>query len=162
MQGLNARWMRILGYAGLIPFLGLAALAWLNHGSDLATMFARFNFIYALCIVSFLGAVHWGIALGFSKSHEAIYLAGHSQAEFETRAFVWGVVPSLLAWLVGAFAPADYALALLALVLIGVWWMDRRILLPLKAFPEYLRLRNHLTLGAVLGLALTAMASQMV
>ncbi|HEX4918897.1 MAG TPA: DUF3429 domain-containing protein [Limnobacter sp.] len=162
MKTLNTRWMRILGYAGLVPFLGLAGLAALFQGSDLASMFAQYNFVYALCIVSFLGAVHWGIALGLSKRSEAIYLAGQTPAEFETRAFVWGVVPSLLAWLIGAFAPADYTLYMLATVLLVVWWVDRWMLVPLKAFEEYLRLRNHLTLGAVLGLLLTASVAQMV
>ena len=151
-----------MGYAGLVPFLGLAGLAVVYRNTDLASMFAQFNFVYALCIISFLGAVHWGIALGFSKRSEAVYLAGHSPAEFETRAFVWGVVPALLAWLIGVFAPADYALYMLALVLALVWWTDRRMLGPLKAFEEYLSLRNHLTLGAVLGLLLTASVAQMV
>ena len=52
--------IQTLGYGGLIPFVGLAALLWLVDrplqpwvGAGLAA--------YAALIVSFLGGVHWGI-----------------------------------------------------------------------------------------------------
>lgn len=153
---LTSRWMRGLGYGGLVPFLGLAGLTTFASGSELAGQIAQINLIYGICIVSFLGAVHWGLAIAAPRFGQPAYLAGASVAEFETRCFVWGVTPALLAWLVGAFAPADLALWLLAAVLVVVWWADRALLAPLKAFSDYLRLRNHLTLGALVGLLLTA------
>jgi drug/metabolite transporter (DMT)-like permease len=103
-----------------------------------------------------LGAVHWGLAISLSSQDQATYLAGLDQAEFETRSFIWGVTPSLLAWLAGAFSPPQFTLWILALILVLVWLVDQRFLKPMKAFDAYLRLRNHLTLGAILGLLVTA------
>jgi hypothetical protein len=149
-------WMAWLGYAGLLPFLGLAALTGIYEGTEQAREFAQYNLIYGICIVSFLGAVHWGLAIALNSNESPSYLAGLSQAEFETRSFVWGVTPSLLAWLAGAFTPLAITLWLLPCMLILVWFVDRRFLEPMKAFSAYLRLRNHLTVGAVLGLGVTA------
>lgn len=147
--------MNLLGYGGLIPFLGLAVLTGIYSGTSTGTSLARCNLIYALCIVSFLGAVHWGLAI--STGHkEQLAEAGLSQAEFETRSYIWGVVPSLLAWVAGSFSPEQHALWILALILAVVWWVDQRLLKPMKAFEKYLRLRNHLTAGAIAGLLITA------
>jgi hypothetical protein len=153
---LKTHWMNVLGYAGLIPFLGLAALTGIYSGTEIAERFANYNLIYALCIVSFLGAVHWGLAISLSSQDQPVYLAGLDQSEFETRSFIWGVTPSLLAWLAGAFSPPESTLWILALILALVWMVDQRFLKPMKAFDAYLRLRNHLTLGAIVGLLVTA------
>lgn len=156
MEQTPSRWMDILGYAGLIPFLGLAVLTALHHGTEAGADYAHFNLLYALCIISFLGAVHWGLALMQSNLQHPTYLAGMTPAEFETRSFVWGVTPSLLAWIAAAFSPPEATLWVLALILAVVWLADQAMLKPLKAFRRYLRLRNHLTIGAMLGLVLTA------
>ena len=148
--------MNTLGYAGLIPFLGLAILTGLYSGTETASTLAQYNLIYALCIVSFLGAVHWGLAISLNNTEQAVYLAGMDQAEFETRSFIWGVTPSLLAWVAGAFSPPGTTLWILALILAFVWLVDQRFLKPMKAFDSYLKLRNHLTLGAIVGLLITA------
>lgn len=155
-RALKTHWMNTLGYAGLIPFLGLAVFTGIYSGTETASYLAKINLIYALCIISFLGAVHWGIAIAVSQSEQPIYLAGLDPAEFETRSFIWGVTPSLLAWLAGAFSPAQHTLWILALILALVWLVDQRLLKPMKAFDSYLKLRNHLTLGAILGLLITA------
>jgi hypothetical protein len=69
-----------LGYAGLIPFVAGAALAWqLPHESRPFAAVALSA--YAAVIVSFLGGIHWGI--GFRDGRPWL--------------FVWGVVPSLVA-----------------------------------------------------------------
>ncbi len=149
-------WMKCLGYAGLLPFLGLAVMTGLYEGTEQSKDFAQYNLIYGICIVSFLGAVHWGLAIAMNSHENPSYLAGLSQAEFETRSFIWGVTPSLLAWLAGAFTPLNITLWLLALILLLVWLVDQRFLKPMKAFSSYLQLRNHLTAGAVLGLGATA------
>lgn len=155
-QVLKTHWMSTLGYAGLIPFLGLAVLTGLYSGTETGHELAQYNLIYALCIVSFLGAVHWGLAMAIGNQDTATYLAGMDLAEFETRSFVWGVTPSLLAWLVGAFAPFQMSFWLIALILALVWWVDKRMLEPMKSLDRYLTLRNHLTLGAIVGLLTTA------
>ena len=155
-QVLKTHWMNTLGYAGLIPFLGLAILTGVYSGTDTASTLAEYNLIYALCIVSFLGAVHWGLAIALSSQTTPAYLAGVDQADFEARSFIWGVTPSLLAWLASAFAPTQLALWILTFILLLVWFVDRYFLKPMKAFDHYLKLRTRLTVGAVLGLGLTA------
>lgn len=155
-QVLKTHWMNTLGYAGLIPFIGLAILTGIYSGTETASRLAQYNLIYALCIVSFLGAVHWGLAISLSNNEQPVYLAGLDQAEFETRSFIWGVTPSLLAWVAGAFSPPGTTLWILALILALVWVVDQRFLRPMKAFDSYLKLRNHLTLGAIVGLLITA------
>lgn len=156
-QALRTHWMHTLGYGGLIPFLGLAALTGVYSGTDTAAVLARYNLVYALCIVSFLGAVHWGLAISLGASaQKPEFLGEMDQAQFETRSFAWGVTPSLLAWVVGAFSPAQHTLWILAVVLAFVWLVDQRLLEPMKVFDSYLKLRNHLTAGAILGLLVTA------
>lgn len=161
-KGLKTRWMEVLGYAGLIPFLGLGILSVVNRDTDLASMFGQWNLLYGATIVSFLGAVHWGIVLTQASADQATYLAGRSDAGHEAFSFVWGVTPSLIAWLIVAFAPADWSLWLMALTLWLVWIVDRKALAPLKAFDDYLRLRTHLTVGASIGLLVTAASATLV
>ena len=154
---LKTNWMNVLGYAGLIPFLGFAALVALCDDTDMATTLANYNLLYGLAIISFLGAVHWGLAIALSHHHEApVYLAGIDQEAFETRSFIWGVTPSLLAWLASAFASTQLALWILTFVLLLVWFVDRHFLKPMRVFDHDLKLRTHLTLGAALGLGVTA------
>ncbi len=90
----------ILGIAGLIPFLGFAALS--VHGSDAAfgavglsprTMLSA----YGAVIASFLGGIRWGAA--------AARNAGNAD-------YLIAVVPSLLAWAALA-VPAPWDLRML-------------------------------------------------
>lgn len=155
-SALKTNWMDVLGYAGLIPFLGFAALTALNDDMDMARTLATYNLLYGLAVISFLGAVHWGLAIALCSQTTPVYLAGVDQAGFEARSFIWGVTPSLLAWLASAFSPTQQALWILTFVLLLVWFVDRYYLKPMKAFEHYLRLRTRLTVGAVLGLGLTA------
>ena len=153
---LKTNWMERLGYAGLIPFLALAALTALCGDAAMAARLAEYNLLYGVAIVSFLGAVHWGLVVGLSVQENPACLAGVDQAKFETRSLIWGVTPALLAWLVGALVPTQLALWMLAFVLLLVWYFDRYLLKPMGVFERYLKLRNHLTLGAAIGLGLTA------
>jgi hypothetical protein len=74
---------RAIGYAGLIPFISLSAMALLwrdiHHSAILFSLLA-----YGATIISFLGAIHWGLAM-----HEE---------QPDRIAIIWGVIPSLLAW----------------------------------------------------------------
>lgn len=125
-----------LGLAGLLPFLATAVLSWTAPGewADIA-LFALSA--YGAVILSFLGAVHWGLALR----------APDAEAAATAPRLGLGVVPSLLAW--GALLlPAGPDLLVLALGILGTAGVEtlaaRRGLLP----PDYLRLRWVLSLGA--------------
>jgi hypothetical protein len=135
-----------LGYAGLAPFVLLAALMWLVD-SELLPFVAIALGGYAAAIVSFLGGVHWGI--GFMK----LQSDSVSAPRFH---FVWGVVPSLIAWL-ALMMPAYAALPLLGLVLVACYAVDR------KSYPEsgltpWLPMRLRLTVVAALSCVLGAAA----
>lgn len=109
--------IRTLGHAGLIPFVLLAALLWLvNVG--LQAWVAIALAAYAALIVSFLGGIHWGIG----------WLAGrHASAHHAQRNhFLWGIVPSLLAW-PGLLMPAFAGLAWLGFLLILCYLADRSL-----------------------------------
>ena len=131
-----------LGYAGLIPFVLLAALMWLVDAELLPFVSIALGG-YAAAIVSFLGGVHWGI--GFTK--------GDAAPRFH---FVWGVVPSLFAW-VALMLPAYAALPLLGLVVVACYLVDRKTY-PAAGLAEWLALRLRLTVVATLSCVLGAAA----
>lgn len=142
MQAHTLRLFWMLGLSGLLPFVA-AALALLlapDHWSG----FARGALIaYGAVILSFLGAVHWGLALR----------APATEAWATPWRLVLGVVPSLIAWAAMLLFEAP-SLLLLAGGILGTaaveQWATGRGLVP--AF--YMRLRWVLSLGAALCLVL--------
>ena len=139
-----------LGYAGLLPFVGLAGLMWLVR-ADRLPLVATALVAYAGVIVSFLGGIHWG--LGFMHAG-----GGHAPTPSVSRRFhfVWGIVPSLLAWL-ALMLPALVALTSLSLTLLVCYAVDRHTY-PALGLSHWLRLRLHLTLVATLSCMLGAAA----
>ncbi len=131
-----------LGYAGLIPFLLLTSLMWLVD-SELLPFVSLALGGYAAVIVSFLGGVHWGI--GFMK--------GPTAPRFH---YIWGVVPSLLAWL-ALMMPIYAALPLLAIVLVACYVVDSKTY-PAAGLGNQLPMRLRLTLVATLSCLLGAAA----
>ena len=131
-----------LGYAGLVPFVLLTGLMWLVD-TELLPFVSIALGAYAATIVSFLGGVHWGI--GFMK--------GESASGFH---FVWGVTPSLLAWL-ALVLPAYAALPLLGLVLVACYMVDRKTY-PTAGIRQWLPMRLRLTVVAMLSCVLSAAA----
>jgi hypothetical protein len=138
---------RLLGYAGLLPFAAAAGLALLGppswRGPALAALAA-----YGAVILSFLGAVHWGLALR----------APAAEAPAAWPRYGLGVLPALVAW-VSLLLPARPGLALLAVSVLAVAALEtaaaRRGFVP----RGYLELRWHLSLGAGACLALGALAA---
>jgi hypothetical protein len=133
---------RLLAPAGLIPFIGLAALAWGGAGWAPAALAA-----YGATILAFLGAVHWGLAL---------------RAPPEEQGAAWprlglGVMPALLGWAALLLPPAG-GLLLLAIGLLATAAVETRAArLRLVPLP-YLRLRWLLSAGAATGLVVGALA----
>ena len=75
---------RLLGFGGLIPFVGLALASWIAPPAYQPEL-VRSLVAYAATIASFVGALHWGAAM-------------HRSDLNTTAALAWGVVPSLVAW----------------------------------------------------------------
>ncbi len=125
-------WANWLGAGGLIPFAVLALALWwpeLGHQAFISQALAS----YGATIASFLGAIHWGLAM---RDHPG---AGAGP-------YLWGVTPSLLAWLALLLPPAGGLLGLA--VLLGLC-----LLVDARRYPHYqlqawLPLRRRLTLVA--------------
>jgi hypothetical protein len=138
---------RLLGYAGLVPFAAGAAIAVFRPPASRDFALSALA-AYGAAILSFLGAVHWGLAL---------------RAPAAEAAAVWprlglGVAPSLVGW-VALLLPPRPGLLLLSAAVLAVAAVEtaavRRGLLP----PSYLRLRWRLSLGAGACLLLGALAA---
>ncbi len=131
-----------LGYAGLIPFAGLALLLWLLQGEPQVFVSVALS-AYAGLILSFLGGIHWGI--GWLQAGRRNGLGVH---------FLWGVMPSLLAW-PGVLMPPYAGLVWLGLVLIVCYLVDRRLFARAGLTP-WLTMRFRLTIVASLSCFLGA------
>lgn len=133
-----------LGYGGLVPFVaGVLGIAVLD--GDLQLFAARALRAYGAVILSFLGAVHWGLLLARPVSSAP-------------RRLLAGVLPALAGW-VALLLPERYGLALLV-VAFGAFWLYEHRVLGARLLPEpYLGLRRNLTLGvcALLTLGLVAL-----
>jgi Protein of unknown function (DUF3429) len=131
-----------LGYAGLLPFVFGAALIWIVRAEALPYVSASLA-AYAAVIVSFLGGIHWGFAFRRSEPPQSL--------------FVWGVVPSLVAW-VAVVMPAYAGLVLQGVMLIACYIVDRRVY-PAEGAAGWLTLRFRLTVVGALSCFLGAAGS---
>ncbi|MCK8516205.1 DUF3429 domain-containing protein [Methylonatrum kenyense] len=129
-----------LGLAGVLPFLLGAVWAWILGGGDTADWLLRAVAAYAAVILSFLGGVHWGLALRDPVADSSHYIVS--------------VVPSLLAWL-ALLLPLGPALAMLTICFVAQLVVD---LLRLKLPGWFRNLRALLTLLVVAALVLALLA----
>ena len=128
-----------LGYAGVLPFAACVLAIALLDGE--ARAFAvRALVAYGAVILSFLGAVHWGLLL---RQPDAT-----AQARL-----VIGVLPSLAGW-VALLLPDRYALALLVAAFGGFWLYEHRVVGTALLPSGYLDLRRYLSLAACASLTL--------
>ena len=124
--------VHLLGALALLPFVAGAIGAWVGDVATRAS-FAQALAAYAAVVVSFIGGIHWGF--------------GFRQATPTAPTFVWGVVPSIVAW--GAqLTPPHVALWSHATTLVVCWFVDRATY-PAAGAAAWLPLRARLTIGAV-------------
>lgn len=136
---------RTLGLAGLIPFVALTAA--LLSGIGPPTVVAHAQVAYAATIVSFIGALHWGLVMR----------DGSADGTVAWRTLGWGVLPSLLAWC-ALMLPAGQGLLLLAVVVPACLWMDVLLARALSLEAWFVRLRMLLSAVVTLCLLLSARA----
>ena len=144
----------LLGNLGLVPFFVLALLCWPWSGAAAFRMQLGLA-AYTAVILSFLGAVHWGLALanpGLNKTQS-------------WNAFGWGVTPALLGWLALLMLLFGVPAAIVFAFLIGDLLLVRAVdglLMKLYATPVaswYLSLRTRLTIAASLCLLIAAIGA---
>ncbi len=136
------RLARYLGFAGLIPFYATAIGAVLADDALLANLLLQTLLIYAAVIASFLGAVHWGLAM--------------AMPEPPGRIFALSVVPGLLGWaIVGVLSGPETmgaALVLFAALFAWLYSYDRKAVARGDAPPWYGTLRGPLTALVIVAL----------
>ena len=94
----------LLGFAGVLPFAALALALWILPAAQ-APLMARWLVGYGAIILTFVGALHWGVAMVHPEVPE----------RDRARLMLWSVIPSLVAWLALAL-PQLAGLALLAIM----------------------------------------------
>lgn len=134
-----------IGLAGLIPFVFIAGAICVGaslplHGAGAALV--RALIVYAAVILSFLGGVRWGVALGFDE-------------KAAKREFVIAVAPSLAGWF-AALCPPTTGLWVLCVAFVGLGAFDYASFAGGAAPDWYRRLRVGLTAVAALSLLLAA------
>jgi hypothetical protein len=126
----------LLGYGGLIPFIGGATLQVLSPDPRWLAMLSA----YGAVILSFVGALHWGYAVRDAARGESAWWG-----------YGWSVLPALAAW-VCLLLPDTTGVLLLAAGLVGCLVVDE-ILAPRMALPAWLLpLRRALTAGGAASL----------
>lgn len=127
-----------LGYLGLIPFLAGAGLALVGEPA-LRDLAIRAVLAYGAVIASFVGAIHWGLAL----THRGPQAPG---------LYLVSVLPALAAWLALLLTPRT-GLPLLIATFVALWLYERARLWA-SVFPDWFaQLRTRLSAVAVLTLA---------
>ncbi len=135
----------LLGFGGLLPFVGLALTAFVDRHHGI--VWADALVAYGAVILSFVGALHWGFAMALPAMPQAL----------RRNCFVWSVVPALLAWPAVMLEPAFGAPLLVAGFVAHIWQDHRlagRVVLP----DGYLPLRRQLSIVACVCLALGTFA----
>tara|TARA_B110000438_G_scaffold255693_1_gene262669 strand:- start:739 stop:1197 length:459 start_codon:yes stop_codon:yes gene_type:complete len=131
---------RLFGLAGLIPFWSLSFI--IIFTKDPINSYAlRALIAYGAIIISFLGGIHWGIAV------QSIEKATWSRMG-------WGVILSLLGWC-AIFIPYLYALALLITTMFVALVIDLKLVDNDNKRTWYRTLRIILSLGAITALLFT-------
>jgi hypothetical protein len=134
---------KLLGYAGLIPFIVFSLGTWVTLPLVDSPHFVLLA--YAAIILSFMGAIHWGVAMSRSSKTAQTQLG-------------LSVVPALIGWLALLVVPV-YGYLLLILCFSALFLADKS---ASKAglFPDwYLPMRMVLTTIVVLCLIVAAMAT---
>lgn len=165
-----------LGYGGVLPFLVLTVVILLgNNSMDIivflteAGVIKDSNFysqskplmslqtwmaIYAAIIISFIGAIHWGVVIALNNK-----LISSEKSQL----LIYSNVPALLAWF-SFLLPINITLLFLAVIILLTYFLDRLLLFKkLKSnvseelSQDFSRLRMHLSVTVSLLLFVTAL-----
>lgn len=135
-----------LGYGGLLPFVFLTLASGLDE--DHAPLLSNALYAYGAIILSFVGALHWGFAMSLRSLND------HQR----TAAFIWSVVPALLAW-PALLMPPLLAAPLLLAGFVANYLRDRHLDRQAELPAWYLPLRFRLSSVACVCLGIGAFAT---
>lgn len=121
-----------LGYGGLLPFVFLALAGIFEENN--APEWTHALHAYGAIILSFVGALHWGFAMSLPELGD----------KERSSAFVWSVVPALIAWPALLVAPV-VAVPLLISGFLANYLRDRHLSRYADLPVWYLPLRFRLT-----------------
>ena len=135
----------LLGFSGLVPFISLTIVPWvaLPYPEDPHKLLIA----YGAIILSFMGAIHWGIAMSVKTDLSSSQLG-------------LSVMPALLGWLAFMLPLVHgYSLLILSFIYLCIYdkYINKHGLLP----DWYLPMRIILTSVVVLCLAVAATAAVM-
>lgn len=136
---------RLLGTAGVVPFVALAVLTSVPGPYEVVGRFALVA--YGAIILSFVGALHWAFAMLLEA------LSGRAR----TWHLVWSVVPALIGW-VALLLPPVVSIILLLVGFGSQFIVDRQLAGRASLPAWYLPLRRGLTLTVSLTLLLALFA----
>ena len=129
----------LLGWGGVLPFVG-AALAKIFGGPVIDLYALSWGSAYAGVIITFIGAVHWGAAMGGIAVQ-------HPEHKKQIGHLIWSVLPALAVWPVMTLPP----LARLPFLIVGlliVWAADMLVTKRGHLPRWYMKLRHGLTVVA--------------
>lgn len=137
------------GAAGLLPFVVGAVLVWVLPYPWNAFALDVLLY-YGAVILSFLGAVHWGLAMAGAGAES------HGQESRDWARLGWSVAPALVAWVSLIMVPLVGALMQI-LAFTAVVFADARAVRLGLAPRWYPRLRRPLTAVVVISLGAAAL-----
>ena len=130
----NEKTAKILGYAGLIPFITISIGCWISlpYLSDAIQLLIN----YAAIILSFMGAIYWGVAIANINASADVQSNKH---------FIVSIIFALTAWL-SLLLPEVLALVILQVGFIVLIVYDLKVV-KLQGLPDwYMRMRKRLTI----------------
>jgi len=135
------------GVLGLVPFWALALAPWWTEGALVA---AGWSYLlnYAALILTFVGAIWWGIAVSLPQ----MALSAGKRSVL----FAWSLCPCLLAWFLLMTTPKAALLGMAGLLLLQLL-LDFTLLWRAQLIPRWFwSLRIALSVGAVPALIFAA------
>jgi hypothetical protein len=136
-----------LGAGGLLPFVVLTSALYALPDHTRPQLLFWLS-AYAAVVLSYVGALHWGIAMVHTQMRE----------QERTLSMAWSVVPALAGW-VSLLLPPRTGLLLMAATFAVHFAADFQLAQRFSLPGWYLRLRGGLTTVAVLCLLLAMVPS---
>lgn len=138
-----------LGLAGLIPFYACAVAAVALPGGQPQAYALTLLLAYGAIILSFLGGVHWGLAMAGFGAPSVLQPMDHPPKSMSWKRLGWSVAPSIAGWAAFFHPNAEVGLVILMAAFLATLFGDLKAMEAEAAPTWYLPLRHVLT-GLVL------------